>query len=141
MIKWAKEKLIGATGSASGAASILGSWQICHNICLGLIALLGILGITVTGMPLLFLTQIAVPIWLVAVGLLLVTAYLYIRKRCISNRLLLFNSGLILAGVPFQPLQRFSLFFWIAGGAIAAAGIVLFIRDKRHARRRGHGKK
>ncbi|MBI4148959.1 hypothetical protein HY491_00785 [Candidatus Woesearchaeota archaeon] len=140
MIKWVKEKLIAMTGSVSGAASILGSWQICHNACLGLIVLLGILGITVTGMPLLFLTKIAIPIWLIAVGLLLVTIYLYTKKKCISNRLLLFNSGLIIAGVPFQPLQRFSLFFWIVGGIIAVAGMVLFIQDKRHAKRCEHEK-
>jgi len=140
MIKWVKERFIAMTGSVSGAASILGSWQICHNVCLGLIALLGILGITVVGMPLLFLTEIAVPIWLVAVGLLLVTAYLYIKKKCISNRLLMLNSGLIIAGVPFQPLQKFSIFFWIVGGVIAATGVVLFIQDKRHAKRCKHEK-
>src|SRR3989344_4392043 len=135
MIKWVKERFIAMTGSVSGAASILGSWQICHNVCLGLIALLGILGITVVGMPLLFLTEIAVPIWFVAVGLLLVTVYLYTKKKCISNRLLLFNSGLIIAGTPFQPVQKFSLFFWIVGGTIAAIGILLFVQDKVKGKR------
>lgn len=130
MIKNIKEKLIGATGSLSGTTSILGSWQVCHNLCLGVIALLGILGITVIGMPLMFLTKIAVPFWIAAFVLLLVTIGFYIKKKCISNRLIMFNSGIIIAGIPFKPLQTFSALFWIVGGTLAIAGISLFVKDK-----------
>src|SRR3989338_4596148 len=101
MIKNLKEKLIGATGSLSGAASILGSWQVCHNVCLGVIALLGIIGITVAGMPLLFLTEIAAPVWSVAFIMLAITFVLYYKKSCISKKLMLFNTGVVIAGVPF----------------------------------------
>ena len=141
MIKNIKEKAIGATGSVSGIASILGSWQVCHNICLGIIALLGIIGITVVGMPLLFLTKIAVPIWTVAVILLLVTIAIYMKKKCISKNLIILNSGLIIAGTPFQPLQKFSILFWTVGGILALAGISLFIKEKMQKRARKHGKK
>ncbi len=141
MIKNIKEKLIGASGSVSGAASILGSWQVCHNVCLGIIALLGIIGITVVGMPLLFLTKIAVPIWTVAVILLLVTIAIYTKKKCISKNLIIINSGLIIAGTPFQPLQKFSILFWTVGGILAVAGISLFIKDKIEKRKCNHGKK
>ena len=89
MIKNLKEKLIGATGSVSGAASILGSWQICHNICLGLIAALSLIGVTVVGMPLLFLTKIAVPVWSIAVLLLIITTLIYLKKPCISRNLII----------------------------------------------------
>src|SRR3989338_7155373 len=129
MIKNIKEKLIGATGSVSGATSILGSWQVCHNLCLGVIALLGLIGITVIGMPLMFLTKIAVPFWIVAFLLLLITIGIYVKKKCISNRLIIFNSGLIIAGIPFQPLQTFSKFFWVIGGILGVTGIFLFIKD------------
>src|SRR3989338_976335 len=108
MIKNAKEKLVGATGSLSGAASILGSWQVCHNVCLGIIALLGLIGITVVGMPLLFFTKIAIPAWLIAVALLAVVVWLYFNKHCLSKNLIMLNSGLIIAGIPFQQLQKFS---------------------------------
>ena len=111
MIKNIKEKMISATGSISGTASVLGSWQICHNVCLGIVALLSILGITIVGMPLEFLTKVAVPFWTIAFLLLLVTIGLYIKKKCISRNLLIFNSGLIIAGIPFAPLQRFSVLF------------------------------
>ncbi|HLD43650.1 MAG TPA: hypothetical protein VJB08_06740 [Candidatus Nanoarchaeia archaeon] len=125
-----KEKIVGATGTVSGAASILGSWQVCHSVCLGIIALLGMIGITVVGMPLLFLTKVAVPLWTAAVILLALAFWMYYTRKCISRNLLLVNSGLLIAGIPFQALQRFSLYFWIFGGALAAAGIFLLIKRR-----------
>jgi hypothetical protein len=130
MIRNAKERVIGAAGSVSGIASILGSWQACHSVCLALVGFLSILGITVVGMPLVFLTEVAVPVWTVAVILLIIASILYIKKRCISSRLLLVNSGLVIAGVPF--LQRFTEVFWIIGGVLVIAGIFLFVKDKIH---------
>lgn len=130
MAKNIKEKVIGATGSISGAASIMGSWQICHSLCLGLITLLGIVGITITGMPLLFLTKVAVPIWIIAALLLLATIIVYMSKKCISKNLIIFNSGLIIAGTPFSSLQQFSALLWTAGGLVSAAGIFLFVKER-----------
>ena len=140
MAKNLKEKLIGATGSVSGAASILGSWQICHNVCLALIAALSLIGITIVGMPLLFLTKIAVPVWSIAVILLVITIIIYLKKPCISRNLIIINSGLVIAGIPFQPLQKFSVFFWTIGGIVALAGVSLFIKDRMQKRRK-RGKK
>ena len=141
MVKNAKEKLVGATGSLSGAASILGSWQVCHNVCLGVITLLGLIGITVAGMPLLFLTKIAIPMWTIAVILLAAVVWLYFSRHCISKNLILFNSGLIIAGTPFQQVQQFSIFFWVVGGLLAAAGILLFVKEKIQKKKWHHGKK
>ena len=135
MIKNLKEKAIGATGSVSGITSIFGSWQVCHNICLGLIALLGIIGITVVGMPLLFLTKIAIPLWSVAFVLLLVTIWFYIKKKCISQNLIMFNSGIIIAGIPFQPLQNFQILFWMIGGALVVVSSFIFIKSKIQKKR------
>lgn len=125
-----KEKLLGATGSISGTASVLGSWQVCHNLCLGLIALLSVIGITVTGMPLLFFTEIAVPMWLIAAALLIVTIVVYLNRPCISKNLILINAGLIIAGIPFQAVQKFSALLWVIGGAFALTGIFFFVRDR-----------
>lgn len=124
------ERIAGATGGVSGAASILGSWQICHNVCLGIIALLSVVGITLTGMPLLFLTKIAVPVWIIAVVLLGVVFYFYFTRHCISKNLILINTGLIIAGTPFLALQPYQIWFWIVGGSLAASGIGMYIRDK-----------
>ena len=133
MIRNTKERLIGATGSVAGIASILGTWQACHNVCLALVGFLSILGITVIGMPLVFLTEVAIPVWTVAVILLTITAILYIKKKCISSRLLLVNSGLIIAGIPFPFLQQFTEIFWVIGGVLVVTGISLFIKDKIQA--------
>ncbi len=135
MIKRFKEKIIGTTGSISGVASIMGSWQVCHNICLGIVALLAILGITVIGMPLAFLTKLAIPFWSVAFVLLLITIGIYIKKKCISKNLIMFNSGLIIAGIPFQALQNFQIFFWVIGGVLVAVSVSLFIKGKINKKR------
>ena len=134
----AKEKLLGATGSLSGAASIMGSWQICHSICLGIISLLSVVGITITGMPLLFLTTIKTPLWLIAVVLLTASIALYQLKKCISRNLITFNSGLVVAGMPFENLQTLSIYFWMAGGAICLAAVVLYFKGRRKAKRCEH---
>src|SRR3989344_3159151 len=123
MAKNLRERAIGATGSVSGAASILGSWQVCHSVCLGIISALSLVGITVAGMPLLFLTKIALPAWTIALVLLIATVLIYLKKMCISRNLIIINSGLIVAGVPFQQVQQFSKYFLLTGGVIAAAGI------------------
>ena len=125
-----KEKVIGLGGSLSGVTSFLGSYQVCHNLCMGAIALLSVIGIAVVGMPLLFLTKVAVPFWIAAVSLLLVTLFVYLKKRCLSGKLLVFNSGLVVAGVPFRELQHFSLLFWSVGGALVTLSLILFLKDK-----------
>lgn len=130
MIKYLKEKLAGIAGSVSGIASVLGSWQVCHTVCLGIVALLAVIGITVVGMPLAFLTKVAVPFWIAAFVLLLVTFGLYVKKGCISKKLLVFNSGVLIAGVPFQPVQDYQKYLLVIGGLIVAASIYMFVIDK-----------
>lgn len=123
-------KVSGILGSLSGVASFLGGWQVCHNLCLGLIALLSIIGITVSGMPLFFLTKVAVPLWILAVFLFLVTLYFYYSKRCISKNLIILNLGFIIAGVPFNAAKNYSALFWIIGGTFVLFAIYGFIKHK-----------
>jgi len=125
-----KAKLVSISSSVSGVMGFLGGYQVCHNICLGIIALLSIIGITLVGMPLLFLTKVAVPFWIAAFFLLLVSLGFYIRSKCLSKNLLLLNGGIIIAAVPFNSLKNFMIFFWIIGGTLVLISIVLFIRDK-----------
>lgn len=124
-----QERVLGASGSISGVASVLGSWQLCHSLCLAAIAALSVIGITITGMPFLFLTEIAVWVWLVALVLLAGTALLYWKKRCISRSLLIVNTGLIVAGIPFA--RNLSVAYWVVGGSIVAWGIGVFVMDRR----------
>ena len=126
-----KEKILGVSGSLTGTLSFLGSYQVCHSACLALISVLTILGFTVAGMPLLFLTKVAVPFWIAAFSLLVSTIILKHKKKFhISDKTILFNSGLIIAGIPFQQLQQFNYIFWIVGGILAIFSIGWYIYDK-----------
>lgn len=111
----------------SGCASILGSWQICHNVCTSLIAVLATMGIAVQGMPLLFLNRWQMPIWIAAVALfgllLLIKAELWREKSsalCITTRGMMGNIGLLLAGFPFNET-------WVSGARTAGLVVVMFV--------------
>ena len=131
MINNIKDKLLAGTGSISGALSFLGGYQICHNACLALISILTILGFTVAGMPLLFLTKVAVPFWTLALALLFTTIILkYGKNMQFSGKIILLNSGLIVAGIPFQQLQQFNYVFWIIGGSLVIFSIGWYIYEK-----------
>jgi len=86
----------------SGCASILGSWQICHNLCLSLIGLLSTFAIVLQSMPLLFLNRFQWPFWIVAISLfgVLLLVRFKIKMACITNRGIIGNTGLLLAGFP-----------------------------------------
>ncbi len=131
--------MVAATGSVSAAASVLGSWQICHSVCLALIAALSVIGITLQGMPLLFLTKIAVPVWIVAAALLGLALYFYFAKRCIAKWMLVLNAGLLTAGIPFRAVQPIIVAFWAIGGILVLAALVLLVHSRQQARRCGHG--
>ena len=126
-----KDKVLGASGSLTSALSFLGGYQVCHNTCLALIALLTFLGFAVSGMPLLFLTKVAVPFWTAAIVLLLIMIVLkYKNMFHFSEKMLMLNSGLIIAGIPFQQVQNFNYFFWIIGGALVIVSIAWYFYDK-----------
>ncbi len=124
-----KSEFLNKSGSFSGALSFLGSYQVCHNLCIGIISLLTAIGITIVGMPLLFLTKIALPFWIAAVSLLLIISLLTIKKIIhISKNSLMFNSGLIIAGTPF--LQNYNKIIWPIGGILVLMSIIAFIKNK-----------
>src|SRR3989344_7168534 len=126
-----KDKILGASGSLTGSLSFLGGYQVCHNACLALVAFLTFLGFTVAGMPLLFLTKVAIPFWIAAVLLLSIMMILKYKKIIhVSDKVILLNSGLIIAGVPFQQVQNFNYVFWIIGGVLVVFSIGWFVYDK-----------
>ena len=115
----------------SGTLSFLGGYQVCHNACLALISLLTILGFTVAGMPLLFLTKVAIPFWTLALALLILTIILKFGKNMeFSGKIILLNSGLIIAGIPFQEVENFNYIFWIVGGILVIFSIGWYVYDK-----------
>lgn len=124
-------RVAGASGMVSGSASILGSYQVCHNLCLAIVAALSFIGISIVGMPLLFLQKVALPFWIAAIILFIITAYIYFTERCISRNLLIFNLGIIVMGTP---LKEYSKYFMVAGSIlvlIAAISVIINIAKKR----------
>ena len=130
-----KERLLGVSGAVSGSLSFLGGYQVCHNVCMGIISLLTIFGITVAGMPLLFLTRVAIPFWIVASILLFLTIVLkYAKGMNISDKVILLNSGLLIAGIPFQELEQFNYIFWIMGGVLVLSSVGWYFFDRFKAK-------
>lgn len=126
-----KEKFLNLFSGVSGSLSFLGGWQVCHNLCLGIIAALSLIGITIVGMPLLFLQQYNVYFWSAAVLLLIPTFIMYWKSRkYMSSKLVLFNLGIIIAAVPFIELQNYMIFFWLFGGALLLYSILLFVKGR-----------
>ncbi|MBI2971817.1 MAG: hypothetical protein HYY37_05350 [Candidatus Aenigmarchaeota archaeon] len=124
-----KERFVGIFSGISGSLSFLGGWQVCHNLCLGIIAALALIGITFVGMPLLFLTQYAVFFWSLAALLLIPTLFMYWKNRtCMSEKLVLFNAGIVTASVPF--FQAYQIVFWIVGGLLVLTSVFLYLRDR-----------
>ena len=131
MYKYLKEKILNLFGSLSGGLGIISAHNVCHTICLGVIAILTIFGIAVSGMPLGFLQDYNLLFWNMAAVFLLVSLGLYFRnKKCMSNKAIIFNSGLIIAGVPFEPLQKFNPLFYIIGGILVIVSVVLYLKGK-----------
>lgn len=127
-----KEKLISSTSSVSGLSGIFSSYNVCHNICTAAIALLSVVGITVAGMPLLFLQKVALPIWMFAVVLFIATLLLYYKNRhCMSKNMLIANFGLLTIGTPFVQTTGLKPYFWAAGGIILAATLILAVKTRR----------
>lgn len=129
--KGIKEKALSAASGLSGLMGIFSSWTVCHNVCTAAIALLAVIGVVVTGMPLLFLQKVAVPFWTAAVIIFSVLLFLKLRKMgCLSGKMLALNAGLIVMGTPFAGLQRFSAVFYVVGGAITMTAVVMLVRAK-----------
>lgn len=126
-----KDKLVSVAGTATATTSILGGYQICHSVCMGIIALLSIIGITVVGMPLMFLTKVAVPFWIAGISFLSGMAVLtYAKKLHFSQNLMLANAGLLIAGTPFQTVQQFQTLLWFIGGALVVTSIILALQTR-----------
>lgn len=79
-----KEKILGVLGIGTGGLGGAGAIGACHALCTGAISALGLIGISVTGMPLMFLNQpkFYIPFIVVGVGLIGASVYLYKNKKC-----------------------------------------------------------
>lgn len=133
-----KSKFLNSISGFSAFLSTIGSsWSLCHSICLALITALAGIGIVLTGMPLLFLFEYNLYLWGAAVLLLIPSTIMFLRNpKCISRNLMLFNFGVIIAGIPTN-LVNLQPFSWLIGGALVLAAISMFIKSKLEKRAEG----
>ena len=126
-----RDRAMSGLSGFSGLMGVFSSWTVCHNVCTAAIALLAIIGITVVGMPLLFLQKVAVPFWTAAVLLLGVLLVLKAKKMgCISGNALMLNAGLIVVGTPFQAAKQFSYALWSIGGALVVVSLISMLKGR-----------
>ena len=123
-----KEKYINYFSSFTGASGVFSSYQVCHSICLGVIALLSLIGITLVGFPLLFLQKWALPLWSIALILFSISIILYLKHKHMSRNLLVFNLGAIIVGIPFGGLAFLRTYFLIIGFGIIIFSLYLIIK-------------
>lgn len=83
-----KEKILGIFGLGAGSLGSAGAFGACHALCTGAVSALGLIGISITGMPLMFLNQpkFYIPFIIVGIGLIGASIYLYRNKKCCELR-------------------------------------------------------
>src|SRR3989344_3290358 len=131
-----RQKKIQKTGkyASAGATAFttlgITAHNFCHYLCLGVVAMLTIAGVSVVGMPLMWLEVYAVYFWLMGLVFLGVSFYLlYTRPFCISRNAIMANSGLLVAAVPLKNVIGEPIYlFWIIGGVIFGYAAFLYLR-------------
>lgn len=120
----------GIFGSVSGVGSVISAHNICHTLCLVVVAVLSVFGIMASSNILMFLEDYNLLFWSMGIFFLAISLLLYFRfGRCISEKLILANTGLLVIGIPFPPLQS-SIVAWLVGGSVVLASIGWFLKER-----------
>lgn len=123
------DKKLKAAGTASSLGSFASAHNVCHSLCLGVVAILSVFGIIVSSDILMFLENYNLIFWFMGTFFLGLSFVLYFKfGQCISEKLILFNSGLILFGFPF--FREFGPMFSIIGGTVSLVAIGLYLKER-----------
>ncbi len=121
------KKLFGIAGTASGAGSIISAHNVCHAVCLAVVAFLSIFGIIVSSDVLMWLENYNLFFWSMGIMFLGISLILYYKMPCcISQKLIIFNTGLIIIGIPFFQ----NMISWSLGNLITTFSIGWYLRNK-----------
>jgi len=131
-----RQKKIQKTGkyASAGATAFttlgITAHNFCHYLCLGVVAMLTVAGVSVVGMPLMWLEDYAVYFWGMGLIFLGISFYLlYTRPFCISKNAITANSGLLVAAVPLKDVIGSQIYlFWASGVVIIAYAVFLYLR-------------
>lgn len=126
---------ISAFGTTSGILGGIGSiHNVCHSLCVTIVSILAIFGITTSILPLMFLQTYRMYFWMGALVFTTTSFYFYLKQKhkVIRDRnLLIINTGLLIFGLPFPQLADYMDFFRFLGGSLVISGILLFLFGKR----------
>ncbi len=128
-------KVFGVASGVSATGSIISAHNVCHAVCLAVVAILSVFGIIVSSDVLMWLQDYNLFFWTMGISFLVISLVLYYKKPCcISSKLILFNTGLIIIGFPF--LAAINLIFWVFGGGVTLFSIGWYFRDRIAGRNR-----
>ena len=140
-----KSRLFGGGGTASGVLGGIGSiHNVCHSLCVTVVSILAIFGITTSILPLMFLQTYQMYFWVGALVFTVASFYFYLqqKRRVARDRNLLFiNFGLLIFGLPAVALAEAGLplafladymdFFRFVGVTLTVGGLFLLLFGKR----------
>src|SRR3989338_9429092 len=129
-----KSRVSAIASGTTGAASIISAHNVCHAVCLGVVAVLSLFGIALSSTALMFLQDYNLLFWSMGLFFLLISAALYVRLGCVSTKAMTANAGIIIAGVPFFPTAQVA--FWIVGGAIFLITLGQYMKQRFNRKRR-----
>lgn len=75
------DKIIGILGLGTGGLGGAGAFGACHALCIGMASTLGLVGISFTGMPFMFLQEPKFYIPFITVGIGLIGGSIYFYKN------------------------------------------------------------
>jgi len=127
-----KSRVSAIASGTTGAASIISAHNVCHAVCLGVVAVLSLFGIALSSTALMFLQDYNLLFWSMGLFFLLISAALYVRLGCVSTKAMTANAGIIIAGVPFFPTAQVA--FWIVGGAIFLVTLGQYMKQRFNRR-------
>lgn len=130
-----KSRFLPAGSTVSGAMGALGSvHNVCHSVCVAIVSLLSLVGISLSILPLMFLQTYQAYFWFAAFVFTLLALRFYVLQpqRPAHNRnWLLLNSGFLLFGLPFRQLADYMDFFRFVGISLVLIGLLLFMFGKK----------
>ena len=127
-----KSRVSAIASGTTGAASIISAHNVCHAVCLGVVAVLSLFGIALSSTALMFLQDYNLLFWSMGLFFLLISAALYVRLGCVSTKAMTANAGIIIAGVPFFPTAQVA--FWIVGWAIFLVTLGQYMKQRFNRR-------
>ncbi len=122
-------------GTASGTLGSIGSLpNACHSLCMSVVSLLAVFGITLNILPLMFIQTYRFYFWLAALVLTALAFYFYQKKQIKLPRdrnFIILNTGLLTFSLPFYFLADYMDFFRFVGVIIAIFGLLSFFLAKK----------